>query len=99
MNAVGQHEQKAKQIFKPFGFENSRFYVETALFDVQLHSMFNTKSTIRETFLLLLLFYILLIARAGRKYVLYIRMEEIVTLWTDWVFHTNKMNNRNRMHD
>lgn len=24
---------------------------------------------------------------------------KIVTLWTDWVFHKNKMNNRNRMHN
>lgn len=43
--AIGQHEQKAEQIFKPFEFENLRFYVETALFDFQLHSMFNRKST------------------------------------------------------
>lgn len=56
------------------------------------------KTTIRQTFLLFLFFYFLFIGKAGRN-VLYIRMEEILTLWTDWVFHTNKMNNRNRMHN
>lgn len=102
--AIGQHEQKSEQIFKPFEFENSRFYIETALFDFQLHRMFNTKSTITyenhypSNIPFLLFFYFLLIGRAGRN-VLYIRMGEIITLWTDWVFHTNKMNNRNRMHN
>lgn len=36
MLANGQHEQKAEQKFQPFEFENTRFYVETALFDVSI---------------------------------------------------------------